>query len=52
MAFSIFKKEKYSHYFTIAFYNLENLFDTYDNKHTHDDDFLPTSEKRWTLKVI
>jgi endonuclease/exonuclease/phosphatase family protein len=35
-------------YFTIAFYNLENLFDTVDNKYTHDDDFLPTSEKHWT----
>ena len=50
MAFSIFKKEKYAHYFTIAFYNLENLFDTYDNKHTHDNDFLPNSEKQWTPK--
>ena len=35
-------------YFTIAFYNLENLFDIFDNKYTHDDDFLPTSEKQWT----
>jgi len=37
-------------YFTIAFYNLENLFDTFDNKYTRDDDFLPTSEKQWTAK--
>ena len=37
-------------YFTIAFYNLENLFDTFDNKYTHDDDFLPKSEKQWTPK--
>ncbi|MBN4084970.1 endonuclease [Flavobacteriaceae bacterium AH-315-B10] len=37
-------------YFTIAFYNLENLFDIFDNKYTHDDDFLPTSEKKWTPK--
>ena len=50
MSFSIFKREKYSNYFTIAFYNLENLFDTFDNKRTHDNDFLPTSEKQWTLK--
>ena len=48
MVFNIFKKEKHSHYFTIAFYNLENLFDTFDNKDTHDNDFLPASEKRWT----
>jgi len=35
---------------TIAFYNIENLFDTVDDPHTNDDDFLPTSEKRWTEK--
>jgi len=37
-------------YYTIAFYNLENLFDTFDNKWTNDNDFLPNSEKRWTEK--
>lgn len=37
-------------YFTIAFYNLENLFDTFDNKYAHDDAFLSTSEKKWTPK--
>ena len=37
-------------YFTIAFYNLENFFDTFDDKYTHDDDFLPNSAKRWTEK--
>jgi len=35
---------------TIAFYNVENLFDTHDDPDTHDDDFLPGSEKRWTNK--
>ncbi len=39
-----------SSYQTIAFYNIENLFDTVDNPNTADDDFLPTSQKRWTLK--
>ncbi len=37
-------------YHTIAFYNLENLFDTFDDKFTFDDDFLPNSEKNWTEK--
>ncbi len=37
-------------YFTVAFYNLENLFDTFDDKHTHDEAFLPNSEKKWTEK--
>lgn len=36
--------------YTIAFYNIENLFDTENDPLTHDDDFLPTSPKRWTLK--
>lgn len=35
---------------TIAFYNLENLFDLEDDKDTHDNDFLPTSIKKWTPK--
>lgn len=48
MGFSIFKKEKESEYLTVAFYNLENLFDTHDDALTKDDDFLPSSEKRWT----
>lgn len=35
---------------TIAFYNLENLFDTEDDEFTNDNDFLPDSVKRWTPK--
>ena len=35
---------------TIAFYNLENLFDLNDDEHTNDNDFLPTSVKKWTPK--
>lgn len=35
---------------TIAFYNIENLFDTVDDKNTHDDDFLPDGKKRWTTE--
>lgn len=34
----------------IAFFNVENLFDTDNDPYTNDDDFLPTSEKRWTDK--
>lgn len=33
---------------TIAFYNLENLFDVHDDKRTYDNDFIPTSVKKWT----
>ena len=35
---------------TIAFYNVENLFDIYKDKHTNDNDFLPSSKKKWTPK--
>lgn len=33
---------------TIAFYNLENLFDTEDDPHVNDNEFLPDSDKKWT----
>ncbi len=36
--------------YTVAFYNIENLFDTVNDPNTLDDDFLPDSEKNWTLK--
>lgn len=36
--------------FTIAFYNIENLFDVKNDPSTYDDDFTPTSIKRWTPK--
>ncbi|MBO6605205.1 endonuclease/exonuclease/phosphatase family protein [Psychroserpens sp.] len=36
--------------YTIAFYNLENLFDIYNDATKFDDDFLPRSEKQWTKK--
>ena len=35
---------------TIAFYNIENLFDIENDSRTKDDDFLPNSAKRWTPK--
>ena len=35
---------------TVAFYNLENLFDLNDDPHTNDNDFLHTSVKKWTPK--
>ncbi len=34
----------------IAFYNLENLFDTTNDPHTLDDDFTPKGFKRWKDK--
>ncbi|MCK9219920.1 MAG: endonuclease [Bacteroidales bacterium] len=34
--------------FKVAFYNTENLFDTIDDPHKSDNDFLPTSKVPWT----
>ncbi|MCL6274383.1 endonuclease [Muricauda sp. 2012CJ35-5] len=34
--------------FVIAFYNLENFFDTHDDPHTLDDDFTPSGRKEWS----
>ncbi|TKK71793.1 endonuclease/exonuclease/phosphatase [Ilyomonas limi] len=35
----------------VAFYNLENFYDTIDNKLVNDDDFLPTGAKNYTGKI-
>jgi predicted extracellular nuclease len=36
--------------FQIAFYNVENLFDTINDPSINDEDFLPTSKKEWNSK--
>ncbi|MCB0836948.1 MAG: endonuclease/exonuclease/phosphatase family protein [Bacteroidetes bacterium] len=33
---------------TVAFYNVENLFDIYDNPEKDDEQFLPEGEYKWT----
>lgn len=50
MRFTFFKRKSKDHLYTIAFYNLENLFDAENNKHTLDDDFTPTGFKQWTVE--
>lgn len=34
---------------TVAFYNVENLFDTIDNPATNDDNFTPKGKNKWTF---
>lgn len=34
----------------VAFYNVENLFDTIDDPNTKDEEFLPVSPKKWTIE--
>ena len=49
--FSYFKtKGKDKNAFSVAFYNLENLFDTKDNPDTFDDDFTPKGKLKWHEK--
>ena len=48
MKLNLFKSKEKRH--TIAFYNIENLFDVYNNEITRDNDMLPTSEKKWSIK--
>ncbi|MEJ6792095.1 MAG: endonuclease [Lacinutrix sp.] len=48
MRLNFFKPKEKRH--TIAFYNIENLFDVFDDEITRDYDILPTSEKRWSVK--
>ena len=51
MVFSIFKKKKKEKkLYTVGFYNLENLFDIYDDPDTLDDDFTPKGSKKWSMK--
>ncbi|PCJ97620.1 MAG: endonuclease [Flavobacteriaceae bacterium] len=47
---SFFKKKKAKKLHTIAFYNLENLFDTKNDPYKLDDDFTPNGFKSWTPK--
>ncbi len=50
MANKNYYRKKDTDHYTVAFYNLENLFDTTDDPRTLDEDFLPDSEKSWNLK--
>ena len=34
--------------YVIGFYNVENLFDIYDDPHTNDEEFLPDGKNEWT----
>ncbi|GAA0872964.1 endonuclease [Gangjinia marincola] len=48
---SLLKKQDHvKNAFTIAFYNLENLFDTNNDPYALDDDFTPDSQRNWNKK--
>ncbi len=50
MRYQNYKTKTDTDFFTVAFYNVENLFDTKNDPNTLDDDFLPESEKQWSPK--
>jgi predicted extracellular nuclease len=39
-----------SPYFRVMWYNTENFYDTYDDPLTDDNEFLPGSQRHWTIK--
>ena len=41
-------QEKQGHSYVIGFYNLENLFDTYNDPAKNDEEFLPEGKNKWT----
>lgn len=47
--FSANAQEKKFKVHTIAFYNLENLFDTINDPKINDEEYLPSSASHWTL---
>jgi len=50
MFFKAFRRSKKKELHTIAFYNLENLFDSKNDRNTLDDDFTPSGRKKWSKK--
>lgn len=50
MRIPFFKKKRKKQRFTVAFYNLENLFDPKRNKNILDRDYTPNGLKKWTVE--
>lgn len=48
---NVFAQEKKYEVNVVAFYNLENLFDTLDDPYRNDEDFTPTGANAYTPKV-
>lgn len=47
---STFSQEKKYKALCVAFYNLENLFDTIDDPNKNDEEFLPNGKNNWSSK--
>ena len=46
----IYSSCKEPHYMGVAFYNVENLFDTIDDPETYDGEYLPDSFRQWNTE--
>ncbi len=50
--FSCFVFSQQGSLHTLAFYNVENLFDAIDNPNTFDDDYTPSGRNKWTKELM
>ncbi|MCG6914655.1 hypothetical protein LJE86_12120 [bacterium BMS3Abin03] len=50
LSFSVFAQK--SDTLFVAFWNLENFFDTVDDPNKNDEEFLPTGDKEWTKERL
>lgn len=50
MAYKNYITKNKEDFFTVAFYNVENLFDTINDPSILDDEFTPGTDKNWTKK--
>ena len=51
IVFDVFAQKQQYKSAIVAFYNLENFYDTIDNPNVNDEDFLPTGPKNYNSKV-
>ena len=52
LAFSVCAQNQKYAVETVAFYNVENLFDHYNDPNTKDDDRTPTGRDKWTKEIF
>ena len=45
---TVFAQDGKKKTYVVGFYNLENLFDTYDDPAKNDEEFLPDGKNQWT----
>ena len=50
--FSCFTFSQQGRLYTLAFYNVENLFDAIDDPKTFDDDYTPEGRNKWTSQLV